>query len=132
MLPFEAPLIDEGIEYLSVENYYQAMKTLDIDRRKEIAQATPMQSKKLGRGAVMRSDWEGIKQSVMEIALRHKFSPGTKWYDQLIKAEGEIVEWNNWGDEIWGIDVRTNKGQNLLGKLLMKFGNEFLLTEKLS
>jgi len=31
----------------------------------------------------------------------------------------EIIEKNYWGDTLFGVDVRTLKGANMLGKLLM-------------
>ena len=38
----------------------------------------------------------------------------------------ELVEGNTWGDMYWGVDLHTMKGQNKLGKILMKVRNELL------
>lgn len=106
------------------------MKTLDTAERKQIAAVSASQSKKLGRKVKLRSDWEQIKNDVMEQALRHKFAPGTTWHEKLMATGNEeIVEWNNWGDLVWGAterlpDDRLN-GENRLGKLLMKPRQEF-------
>ena len=44
-------------------------------------------------------------------------------YRDLLLATGDqfIQEGNNWGDLIWGVDIETGEGQNLLGKLIMEF-----------
>lgn len=124
--PFESPLIYQGIEFLTVENFYQAMKVAkdDIETRKAIAAVSPAQSKRLGRSVKLRPDWDTVKDAVMEYALRYKFAPRTKWHRQLMETEGEVVEWNTWGDRTWGATKRLPNGEldgeNRLGKLLMK------------
>jgi predicted NAD-dependent protein-ADP-ribosyltransferase YbiA (DUF1768 family) len=35
----------------------------------------------------------------------------------------EIIEWNNWGDRIWG-KTYDGVGENHLGKILMKIREE--------
>jgi predicted NAD-dependent protein-ADP-ribosyltransferase YbiA (DUF1768 family) len=32
----------------------------------------------------------------------------------------EITEWNNWSDTFWGKSLRTEEGENHLGKIIMK------------
>lgn len=123
---FDSPMTYQGIEFLTVENFYQAMKVAkeDIETRRAIAAVSPAQSKKLGRGVAVRPDWNEIKDAVMEYALRYKFAPNTKWHTRLMETEGEIVEWNYWGDRTWGATKRLPNGEldgeNRLGKLLMK------------
>ena len=34
---------------------------------------------------------------------------------------------NNWGDLIWGVDIETGEGQNLLGKLIMEFRETLIM-----
>ncbi len=130
MIPFESPFVHEGISYPAVENFYQAMKTLDISSRQAIALMEPRKSKAAGRKLEVRPDWSEIKLKVMETGLRHKFQLGTKWGKQLLETEGEIVEHNNWGDKFFGVDIESGKGFNHLGKLLMKI-REDLKWEKL-
>ena len=60
----------------------------------------------------------------MEYALKKKFKNNTHWGEKLKRSTGEIVEFNNWGDTFWGVDIYTSKGQNHLGKLLTKIKNE--------
>lgn len=124
-LPFDEPLVDEdGIEYRTVENYFQAMKTTDKELRKKIAALSPGEAKKAGRKLELRSDWEKIKEDIMLFALRWKFRPGTKWAQKLLATgKEEIIEYNTWHDNYWGCCTCTTckgTGQNRLGFLLMK------------
>ena len=127
MLPFDEPMVYQEIEYRTVENFYQAMKLPkeETEKRCYIASLNPYRAKKEGRKLQIRSDWNGLKLSVMEYALRFKFAEGTSWHRRLMATKREIVEWNNWNDEFWGISVKTKQGQNHLGKLLMKLREEF-------
>ena len=38
-----------------------------------------------------------------------------------------VDEGNNWGDLIWGVDIETGEGQNLLGKLIMEFRETLIM-----
>lgn len=133
MTQLNTPIIIDGISYPSVENAYQAAKTMDISERERIATLTPNQSKKAGQKVELRENWEPIKLAVMYIALMHKFSQ-PEWKAEL-KATGSeyLVEWNNWGDNTWGIPCKiasngyaipnNQAGYNLLGRLLMLIRN---------
>lgn len=129
MLPLDTSFLYQGIEYKTVENFYQAMK-LPKDKlslRKEISELSSQKAKKEIRNKekyLWREDWnKEMALSVMEYALRIKFSKDTSWYKKLITTKGEIVEWNNWGDVFWGKTL-DGKGENHLGKILMKIRDE--------
>jgi ribA/ribD-fused uncharacterized protein len=109
----------EGITYPSNEHYYVAMKTTDLNLRREVANvSTPGQVKRFGRAMEIRPDWDSVKLQVMEYGLRQKFSDPT--LAQMLKDTGDaqLVEGNTWGDTYWGICKGV--GHNYLGKLLMK------------
>lgn len=128
-----SPIFMGDIEttYPTIEHAFQAAKSLDIKERKHIANiGSPGAAKKAGRKVKLRLEWDEIKLAVMFICLCGKFRE-ENWYQELkLTGEEEIIEWNHWGDKIWGIpcDV-TNEGlwipykkltgQNLLGRLLM-------------
>lgn len=115
----------EGWTYRTVEHFYQCGKCLhQEDFLKIISSQTPGEAKKLGQKIELTEDWEAIKYSVMEIGLNHKFNlPFLK--DRLLSTKNQtLVEGNSWGDTYWGVDLKTGKGLNTLGKLLMKIRSE--------
>lgn len=120
---YEHPISEGSLTFPTNEHYFQAMKTLDLTERIAITRAgTPGQSKRMGRSVKLRSDWEDIKLSVMETALRLKFADPE--LAAMLKATGdeELVEGNWWNDTFWG--VCNGVGENNLGKLLMKIRAE--------
>jgi ribA/ribD-fused uncharacterized protein len=105
--------------YPTSEHAFQAMKTLSLKERLEIAKLpTPAQAKRAGKKLTLREDWEDIKLCVMEKILLVKFSD-RELAEKLIATGGQmLVEGNNWGDRFWG--VCNGEGDNNLGKLLMR------------
>lgn len=69
-------------------------------------------------------NWDDIKLEVMEECLRSKFSKNP--FRAMLEATGEqlIEEGNIWSDTFWGVDLKTGKGDNNLGKLIMKIRKE--------
>lgn len=133
---FDTPMEYQGMKFHTVENFYMAMKTKDIDTRKGISLLTPSQAKKAGKNLTLREDWEDIKLRVMRMALDHKFKAGTSHAAKLALTKGEIVEVNTWHDNYWGRCVCYTEdkpkygfrmackvggpGLNMLGKMLME------------
>jgi ribA/ribD-fused uncharacterized protein len=111
-------IIYQGEIYPSVENAYQAAKSLDPEVRKLFVSISAKEAKKLGRDIKIRSDWEVIKLDVMEELLFCKFrkEPFLSLLDQT--GDEELVEGNWWGDVFWG--VCQGVGENHLGRLLME------------
>ncbi len=66
----------------------------------------------------------------METILRDKFSDSKLRQKLLETGNEELVEGNEWSDFFWG--VCNGKGQNQLGKLLMKLRTEFSQQELFS
>lgn len=116
-------VIYDNIEYSSVEHAYQAAKTLNPSMRRKIRETeAPKKAKELGRKAELRSDWERIKLSIMEELLKQKFSNPDLKRALLNTGEKTLIEGNWWGDVFYG--VCNGKGENHLGKLLMKIRTE--------
>ena len=113
-----SPFTLGGLEWATVEHYFQAMKTKDPSEREAIRLAgSPGQAKRLGRKATLRPDWEEIKLAVMRQALHAKFKPGNLDGRYLLSTgDAYLIEGNDWGDRFWGVD---GGGQNWLGHLLM-------------
>lgn len=132
MLPCETPFTYQGITFSTVEAFYQAMKLekKNVAGRQEIASMPPHHTKKAIRDKARfpwRADWTPqLALEVMDYGLRQKFAVGTKWHDQLLACREPVIEFNNWGDETWGVDLKSGKGANMLGTLLMRIREQFV------
>lgn len=118
------PLVDSyDIEYWTVENYYQAMKTEDRCVREKLAINPPNLAKLFWKHEknqkYLKQDWQENKQKVMFYALKHKFTTDTLQQSYL-HSTGifPIIEFNNWNDRYWGNYIRDFSGKNILGKML--------------
>ena len=122
---YQSEIEFEGITYPTNEHFFQAMKTLDIDERRAIANCrTPSQAKRMGRRVALRPDWEDIKESVMLEGLCLKFAD-EQLADWLLETgDEELVEGTTWHDNEWGNcscpKCAHIEGKNKLGRLLMQ------------
>ena len=129
----------QGITYPSTEHYYVAMKVKDdqqingrfypvADVREMISKvATPGQVKRFGRTLKLRKDWDDVKFGYMEWCLREKFKDAKLQEMLLQTGDEELIEGNYWHDNVFGsctCEKCGNKGENNLGKLLMKIRSE--------
>ncbi len=113
------------VTYPTVENYFQAQKSLDSAYSIRLSVVPPGLSKKLGRAVDLRSDWESVKLIVMRRALDVKFpalndkkSANVLLSEMLLDTgDAYLEEGNTWGDSYWG--VSGGFGANWLGVLLM-------------
>ena len=121
---YPSPIEFEGITYPTNEHFFQAMKTLDLDERRAIANCvTPGQAKKMGRRVALRPDWEDVKEAVMLEGLFLKFAD-EQLADWLLETgDEELVEGTTWHDNEWGNcscpKCAHIEGKNKLGRLLM-------------
>jgi ribA/ribD-fused uncharacterized protein len=120
-----ATIIHEGITYPSVEHFYVAMKSADKGIREQIAALdTAGQAKRVGREIEkttgLPKDWHTEKLVHMRFALEQKYNQGP-YKQQLIDTGGQtIIEGNTWGDEFWGVNLKTDEGENNLGIMIME------------
>ncbi len=124
----------EGISYPSVEHYSVAMKInkdqyIDGknytcgDTREYISKLKePAFAKKFSKKLVIRSDWNSIKLDIMYYGLKEKFKDDNLKEMLLNTNNMELIEGNEHKDTFWG--VCGGKGQNNLGKLLMRVRDE--------
>ena len=114
----------------TAEHAFQLEKTVDPYWRQEVVRAaTPGQAKRLGRKVTLRTDWESVKQRMMEEIVRAKFTQHADLAAKLVATGNEqLIEGNSWHDNIWGnckCDRCINiTGKNLLGQILMKIRAE--------
>lgn len=107
--------------YPSVEHAYQASKTIDPIERAWFRNAlTAGQAKRLSKQLTLREGWHDIKEGIMRELTRQKFKQ--PYYRELLIQTGQayIEEGNYHGDIFWGVNLRTGKGDNRLGQILMQ------------
>lgn len=117
---YRSPVEIGGLKYSCVECAFQAQKCINPKDKLQFTTIGPVAAKKLGRSIDLRSDWEDIKVSIMWECLIDKFTR----YDFLKRklldtGDAYLQEGNTWGDKFWGVDLRSGKGDNKLGQLLM-------------
>lgn len=111
----------DGDIYPSVENAYQAAKTLDKKARKPFETCKPGEAKRLGKVLPLRDDWHEVKLTVMRSLLQQKFhSCGSLSKKLLSTGDAKLMEGNNWNDRYWGVSPVGGVGLNMLGVLLME------------
>lgn len=111
-----------------VEMEYQAAKGKTWEDVAKIkACRTPGEAKRAGRQIEIRNDWERIKDQQMLFLIRLKFDNSVLKKQLLATKDAELIEGNYWHDNYWGSCTCPkcgNKGQNKLGKILMKVRDE--------
>jgi ribA/ribD-fused uncharacterized protein len=131
----------EGVKYASVEHYYQAMKATefkDTDALKKIMKTKTAKAVKAAGKKVENFNqevWDAKKDEFMAIGVRSKFVQHPELRTQLLSTEDKQIGFADARDVYWGIgtSMTTEKvkfpskwrGQNNLGKLLMKLREEF-------
>jgi ribA/ribD-fused uncharacterized protein len=110
----------EGLRFPSSEHAYQAMKTLDPDRRVAFQHYIEAKTaKQMGQRLKLREDWEDVKIDMMRTILAQKFAAGTELARKLLETgEAHLEEGNRHGDVFWG--TVDGVGENWLGRLLME------------
>lgn len=115
----DEPIIVKGYPFWTTENFYQAMKCAKEDDFSFFSTYTPAEAKKQGRIVEIDEDWEYNKIDVMTIAQIEKFKQPRFRALLMNTGDAEIVEFNNWGDNFWGMTA-PGVGQNHLGKIIME------------
>jgi len=124
-------IILNNLEYPSVEHAYQSAKSNDIEWKKYCQNSNNYAGKiKINsKNIIKHKDWEDHKITIMYLCLIQKFEQ-EPFKTKLIQTKHErIKEGNNWGDKFWGIDIKTSRGENVLGRLIEKIRTK-LIQEK--
>lgn len=123
----------KGQDFLfkSGEHVFQGMKvaafkdqTITLPKLRELELIeTPAKAKYWGRSVVIDSvKWDSMALSAMKRVIDLKFSQNNDLLEKLLKSDPiELVEFNSWGDKLWGVDENILEGENRLGRLLMYF-----------
>lgn len=117
-----------GRTWDSSEHAFQAHKSLFAtdaskveDWLDQLQAATIRESKVMGKRIAIDLDaWNAFSAEAMRRTLAAKFTPPA--LADRLKATGDtvLIEYNEWGDRIWGVDSKTGVGTNRLGGLLME------------
>lgn len=115
-------IIIDGIIYHSVEAAYMSAKSNDLKWKMFCSNPdnSPGFIKKKSKEISLIENWEEIKIEIMKTCLEQKFKQEP--YKSLLKETGNshIQEGNMWNDKFWGVCLKTNQGENNLGKLIME------------
>jgi N-glycosidase YbiA len=110
------PFTLEGRTWLTVEHYFQAMKSRDEVTREMIRKtSTPAVAKKIGVSIELREDWEEVKEEMMYKAVRAKFSQHEDLRRMLLATGDALLHENSPKDMYWGV-----LGKDRLGVILMR------------
>lgn len=122
------PIIVDGITYPSVEHAYQAAKCDDKVWKFRCANPLnkPGDIKRKGRDVTLITGWETKRVYIMKSLLIQKYTQEPFKSKLLATIPMHIQEGNMWGDKFWGVDLRTGKGGNILGELIMEIRKNLL------
>jgi ribA/ribD-fused uncharacterized protein len=110
-----------GRKFFSVEHAYMSAKSNDVSW-KDFCEKTFSAGlvKKSSKGIALVSNWEEIKVEVMRECIEQKFN-NTVLRNKLLGTGTQVIqEGNFWNDKFWGVCLKTGKGSNILGRLIME------------
>lgn len=135
--PFDTPatitIRGKKYEIPTAEHWYVMEKTnCDATKIHILNERSPGNVKKFGRMLDVVPNFDETKLEVMRYIVYYKYSsvsPVLK--DRLLATGDEIIqEGNNWGDTYWGVCLKTGKGENNLGKLIMECRSTLTMSVK--
>ena len=118
--------------------YFKAIHFKDFEMAKDIVEfgSNPREAKDMGRKVMHYNDeeWSHVRETAMYLAVFHKFESDEELKAKLLATGDKILVEGTPFDPIWGVmikwdddrilDEKNWKGQNLLGKVLMKVREE--------
>ena len=111
----------DGVEWPSVEHYYQAMKFEQKALRESIrSTGHPEKAAKLAKAnrKLVRKDWSQVRQVIMTRAVYTKCRTHQEIADLLLSTGDQLIVDSTMFDYYWGIG-RDGRGYNTFGKVLM-------------
>ncbi|GGA65707.1 swarming motility protein [Neiella marina] len=118
----ERPFELDGMTWLTIEHYFQAMKFSDEELRQRINQAASAeQAAKIGSKWYRRprADWKKIQTVVMTRAVYVSAKTYPEVAQALLESLGQTLIENDAYDYFWGCG-RDKRGENQYGQVLMK------------
>lgn len=119
-------IVLNGTSFPSVEHAYMSAKSNDPEWKNICADSLlwPGKVKRMSRKVKLISNWEVKKTEIMEQCLKQKYKQ-EPYKTKLINTGNILIqEGNYWNDRFWGVCLKTNIGENILGKMIMKIRNQ--------
>ena len=121
----------DGLWWATSEHYFQAQKFVTTDRAwfEKIREVkTPKDAARMGRDRShpLRSDWEQVKDSIMQQGVLKKFQTHADIREILLATGDELIVENAPGDYYWGCG-KDGSGKNKLGQILMAVREELII-----
>lgn len=115
-----------GKEFRSAEHAYQSAKCKHRHGVEVISSKIKAgEAKKAGRTVVLIPNWDYHRLIVMRLVVQVKFMNDAELGRKLMETgDRKLVEGNYWGDRFWGVDLRSGKGANHLGRILMSLRDD--------
>lgn len=113
-------IVIDKTTWLTSEHYFQAAKFTDpADIEAVRSASTPFLAAQLGRerGRSFRTDWDAVRDDVMRLVLRTKFTQHAELQAVLLSTSGAMLIEHTRNDRYWA-DGGDGAGLNRLGKLL--------------
>ncbi len=116
----------KGRFFHNVENAYHSEKSDDEFYKNFCAhESNPRIVKTKQRKMIdLHPDWEDVKENIMLELTRIKFQNPELRNKILETGNQYIQEGNTWNDVFWGVDLKTGKGKNIFGEMLMQVRDE--------
>ena len=119
-------IVLDSIEYSSVEHAYMSAKSNSKSWKIFCSNSHNSAGivKRASRNIILITGWETKKLDVMQNCLKQKFTQ-EPYKTKLLKTENQFIqEGNYWGDKFWGVCLKTEKGKNHLGRMIMKIRDQ--------
>jgi hypothetical protein len=118
---YPCKIVLRGIEYPSVEHAFQSEKNESNEWKLYCSrEINPKKVKLKSKRIDLVENWNEKRVIVMEFCIDKKFSQEPFKTKLIETGNEEIQEGNHWGDIFWGVDLKSNKGKNVLGKIIME------------
>lgn len=130
---YDCPVKYKGLVFQNSESAFQSAKYKDknikcefvgIDGKKAKSLGSPRGSHRLTKEEAEK--WNNKRIKVMKEVVRAKFTQNPELLDLLIQTGNkELIEGRSFRpDTFWGKNLKTGKGENNLGKILMEIREE--------